>query len=183
MYTYNWSRDLQEQLLTQSQKLTNWLNNRTKLLTSTIYQKMGLFHGQPLARADKRDRDSKALQDIDGLIKDPRLFSKEGSSSSESRHVRHSSGSSSIFDDSRPPRPISGPGIAGDPVPVPAINLQTFLTVYKDTRPRVPLHFTNYGLQRDPVTRHGKQLQDLRRTDLNGKLFFWPSIVNVYRST
>ncbi|CAG0912213.1 unnamed protein product [Notodromas monacha] len=164
IFTYNWSRDANEQLMVQTNRLTAWLNSRTRLLHSIVYQKLGLFNGQPIVNVDRKDKDSRYFQDVDALIKCQRFPSRDGTTAAE--QSRHNSGSSH-HEDLRSHRPPPGPPPILDPLAPPAITLPIFLEVYRDTQPRLPLHMTNYGISRDIVGRHGRQMQEIRKAEFS----------------
>nr|XP_018915153.1 PREDICTED: protein SZT2-like [Bemisia tabaci] len=50
LHLYNWAKDRVESLNRVTNNLGQWLSARSNLLSSILYQKMGLFHNQPIIR-------------------------------------------------------------------------------------------------------------------------------------
>ncbi|CAL4114579.1 unnamed protein product, partial [Meganyctiphanes norvegica] len=57
LYTYNWTKDQSDSLHMAVNRLAQWSSARTKLLSSLVLQKCGIFYNQPFTRKkQKKDR-------------------------------------------------------------------------------------------------------------------------------
>ncbi|XP_037802509.1 KICSTOR complex protein SZT2-like isoform X9 [Penaeus monodon] len=139
IYTYNWTKDQCESLHTAMSQLAHWSSARTRLLSSVVLQKIGLFHNQPFIRKaqDKKKEDNPYVGSqghVEALIKyqapgrDMLAATERGN-----RRVQVISNLGDVYRDSRPPRPLKNS------------------------------HFGNF---KDLELRHGTQLIEIRRLNV-----------------
>lgn len=162
LYLYNWSVDLANNIVKLLTQLVEWHNMRSLFLNSIVSQKLGLYHSQPIIELgqemnlEKPQNYTAALSNyIENLVRHHSLPQKPSQTNSIS-NIRHSSTAL-----------IS--------------NRNIFLDIFRETQPPHPLHKSLYGVFRDVVMRHGKQMLDIYSTesrDLQDVHRIWQSRVS-----
>ncbi|XP_071849509.1 KICSTOR complex protein SZT2-like isoform X4 [Apostichopus japonicus] len=158
LYTYNWSLELVQSFRDFFHRLIMWHNSRSHLMDCLVMQKMGLYHHKPFGDTGQEDNPfCKSMGEIDSLVKQlvpPNLSSaSHGPSTSLPRSQRRRHAILPPFDET--------------------------MAIGKIPR---PLHTSHYNAWRDPVLRHGAQLQEVcnqarKDSDVQNKLrnlfFIW----------
>ncbi|XP_047479590.1 KICSTOR complex protein SZT2-like isoform X5 [Penaeus chinensis] len=141
IYTYNWTKDQCESLHTAMTQLAHWSNARTRLLSSVVLQKIGLFHNQPFIRKaqDKKKEDNPYVGSqghVEALIK-YQAPGRDMLAATERGNRR-----------------------------VQVISMPNLGDVYRDSRPPRPLKNSHFGNFKDLELRHGTQLIEIRRLNV-----------------
>ncbi|KAK3579120.1 hypothetical protein CHS0354_022140 [Potamilus streckersoni] len=133
VFTYNWASDFNSSLSKYLTRLVQWHNARAHLLNSIITQKMGLFNHYLFSDLANVPNPFINTSDVDHLIRSSTPSSKE--------HIRRTN---SMTAKDRTPSLL-------------------FDTTFKDVFPWKTVHANLQVTEKDPVTQHGQQAQEIRR--------------------
>lgn len=180
LYLYNWTSELGQELFRLLGQLVEWHDLRLDFLHSVVSQKMGLFFCQPLLERSKRRRGTACRDAAESPGPPPR-----GGGGQPARPGMGGSGGGA-------PPPSVAAASTQTPSSVPGGSLWGFLDhvisrhslpsrhpdglawaarttlhdhvgqALRGVKPRVPMPLASYAAYDDPVTRHGRQVQELR---------------------
>ncbi|KAK7072558.1 hypothetical protein SK128_009309, partial [Halocaridina rubra] len=74
IYTYNWTKEQCDSLHVTMIRLAQWSKARSRLLSTLVLQKTGLFHNKPFVRKDQDDDDNPMMYtagSVESLLKAP----------------------------------------------------------------------------------------------------------------
>lgn len=52
--------------------------------------------------------------------------------------------------------------------------------IYRGCKPTRPMHLSKYGLERDPITRHGMQLIECHKNEMRGMIIISVNLTDLY---
>ncbi|XP_077498941.1 KICSTOR complex protein SZT2-like isoform X2 [Amblyomma americanum] len=171
LYLYNWTSDQGQELFKLLGQLVEWHDLRNDFLRSLACQKMGLFFDQPLERAaHAADAVCPRQQQgpLHGLGNAGIAVGTQTASSTSAQGGQQQANPWASLENlmtrhNPPSRHQDGAAAAKG-----ALHAQ-FGQVLRGVKPRVPMQAAPYANCDDPVSRHGRQVQDvrgLRRRDL-----------------
>ncbi|CAN8028215.1 unnamed protein product [Ixodes persulcatus] len=160
LYLYNWTSELGQELSRLLLQLAEWQDLRGDLLRSLTCQKMGVFFNQPLGRPPPP-----RATDPEPLCPRSQSFHSQLSTTAPSQPAPVSTPSNLLSFLNHVILWHNPPNRHPESSATHATRLALLAQVgqvLRGARPRCPMQQASYGALDDPVTRHGRQAQELR---------------------